>query len=221
MVDLGYGATATTTLELHARLSRVRADVEVVGIEIEPERVRTATGVARTGVSFRLGGFEIPLEDGRRATVVRAFNVLRQYQEHEVPTAWNAMLARLEPGGTLVEGTCDELGRVSSWVALDESGPRSLTISLRLANLEQPSIVAERFPKALIHRNVPGEGANALVSALDTAWARNSPLAGYGPSQRWIATVEALRADGWPILGTRGRWRLGEMTVAWDAVAPR
>ena len=32
VVDLGYGASATTTLELHQRLARVRPDVEVVGV---------------------------------------------------------------------------------------------------------------------------------------------------------------------------------------------
>ena len=32
VVDLGYGASATTSLELHQRLSKTRADVEVIGI---------------------------------------------------------------------------------------------------------------------------------------------------------------------------------------------
>src|ERR1700712_5482913 len=70
VVDLGYGASATTALELHARLARVRPEVEVIGIEIEPERVARASLAARHGVSFRLGGFEVPLPTGRRATVI-------------------------------------------------------------------------------------------------------------------------------------------------------
>ncbi|MEO8093797.1 MAG: class I SAM-dependent methyltransferase, partial [Pseudolysinimonas sp.] len=150
VVDLGFGASATTTLELRDRLTRVRPDVEVVGIEIDPERVRMAAAATRDGVTFRLGGFEIPLDSGRRATVIRALNVLRQYDEGEVADAWKTMRARLQPNGLLVEGTCNEVGRVASWVALDASGPRSFTISLRLADLEKPSIVAERLPKALI-----------------------------------------------------------------------
>ena len=40
VVDLGYGASATTSNELHERLARVRPDVEVLGIEIDHERVR-------------------------------------------------------------------------------------------------------------------------------------------------------------------------------------
>jgi hypothetical protein len=219
VVDLGYGASATTTLELHQRLARAKPDVEVVGIEIEPSRVAIASQSARPGVTFRLGGFEVPL-DGRDATVIRALNVLRQYDESEVLAAWTRMVSRLEPGGVLVEGTCNEVGRVASWVDVTAQGPQTLTISLRLAELERPSIVAERLPKVLIHRNVPGEGIHAFLEDLDRAWATHAPLGVYGPSQRWIATAETL-SSSWPILGGRSRWKLGELTVAWDAVSPR
>ena len=41
-------------------------------------------------------------------------------------------------------------------MGLDPEGPRTFTISLHLPSLERPSIVAQRLPKALIHRNVPG-----------------------------------------------------------------
>src|SRR6185436_11984259 len=103
--------------------------------------------------------------------VIRALNVLRQYDEDEVADAWRTMIARLQPGGVLVEGTCSELGRVASWVALDASGPQTFTIALRLAGLEAPSIVAERLPKSLIHRNVPGERIHDLLVELDRQWA--------------------------------------------------
>jgi hypothetical protein len=220
VVDLGYGARATTVLELHARLAKIRPGVEIIGIEIDPERVAGASLDARPGVSFRLGGFEVPLADGRRPAIIRALNVLRQYDEPEVADAWTRMLTRLQPGGVLVEGTCNETGRVCSWVALTDAGPQTFTVSLRLAELDIPSIVAERLPKALIHRNVPGERIHDFLAELDRAWQVNAPLGVYGPSQRWIATVEAMRASGWPVEGTRARWRLGELTVRWDAVAP-
>jgi hypothetical protein len=225
VVDLGYGASATTSNELRTRLAAVRPDVEVLGIEIDPERVRLATLAALPGVSFRLGGFEVPTDDGRRPAVIRALNVLRQYDEAEVADAWARMTARLAPGGQLVEGTCSELGRVASWVTLDADGPHTFTISLRLAGLEAPSIVAERLPKALIHRNVPGERVHELLLELDRAWATHAPLGVYGPVQRWQASVASVRDAGWPVLdrpplGGRGRWRLGELSVPWAAVAP-
>jgi SAM-dependent methyltransferase len=221
VVDLGYGASATTSLELHQRLSRVRPDVEVIGIEIDPARVAHATLSARPGVSFRLGGFEVPLPDGRRAAVIRALNVLRQYDESLVLENWHRCVDRLQPGGVLVEGTCNEVGRVASWVDVTADGPQSLTVSLRLEGLDKPSIVAERLPKVLIHRNVEGERVHEFLRALDRHWQYNAALSTYAPSQRWIAAATALRAEGWPVLGGKSRWRLGELTVAWRAVEPR
>ena len=217
VVDLGYGASATTSLELFERLLRVRKDVEVVGIEIDPERVRKASERAIPGVSFRLGGFEIP---GRPPLIIRALNVLRQYDESEVLENWKRMSARLQPTGTLVEGTCNEVGRVCSWVAITGEGPQSLTVSLRLAELERPSIVAERLPKALIHRNVPGERVHEFLEALDRHWQYNSGLSAFGPSQRWIAVAAGLKEDGWPVHGPRSRWKLGELTVDWESIKP-
>lgn len=220
VVDLGYGASPVTTVELHDRLRKLRADTRVVGIEIDPARVLAAKTLEREGLSFRLGGFEIPLEAGVRPTIVRAFNVLRQYDESEVAAAWQTVCLRLAPGGLLVDGTCDELGRRSTWVAVDASGPLSLSLSMRLADLSRPSDIAERLPKALIHRNVSGEPIHAYLTALDDAWARQAPQASYGVRQRFMACAGAMRDQGWPLLDGPSRWRLGEITVNWSAVQP-
>jgi len=220
VVDLGFGASPVTAVELHARLRRVRRDVRVVGIEIDPARVRAARELERPGLTFALGGFEVPLDGGERPTVVRAFNVLRQYAEQDVPAAWATVLARLAPGGLLVDGTCDELGRRATWVAVDATGPVSLSVSLRLAGMQRPSAVAERLPKALIHRNVPGEAVHGFLAAMDQAWARQAPHASYGVRQRFRAAMAALKEQGWPLLDGPERWRLGEVTVAWAAVSP-
>jgi SAM-dependent methyltransferase len=231
VVDLGFGASAVTALELCARLTRVRPDVEVLGLEIDPERVARAraqlTAVRagstdfspRSRVTFALGGFEVPAP--RRPTVIRAMNVLRQYDEAAVVGAWSRMTARLAPDGLLVEGTCDELGRISTWVAVSpDAAPQTFTISLRLAGLERPSIAAERLPKVLIHRNIPGERIHCLLNALDEEWDRAAALSPFGAVQRWEATLAALRGRAWPVQ-QRSRWRLGELTVPWSAVAPK
>jgi SAM-dependent methyltransferase len=219
VVDLGVGATPVTAVELLERLRRVRADVEVVGIEIEPARVAAALTLSRPGLRFALGGFEVPLDGGLRPVVVRAFNVLRQYPEADVQPAWRSVRERLAPDGLLIDGTCDEVGRRACWVAVTAGdGPVSLTLSTRLAGLEHPSELAERLPKALIHRNVPGEPVHAFLSALDDAWSRSAHLAVFGVRQRWQASAAAVRAAGWPVLDGPARWRLGELTVAWDAV---
>lgn len=218
VVDLGYGRAPTTTLELAQRLRGIRADLRVVGLEIDPERVRSAQSLADPpAVTFARGGFELA---GLRPVLVRAMNVLRQYEADTVEQAWRVVTGQLAPGGLLVEGTCDELGRLATWVAVDRTGPLTLTLAARVASLERPSQLAERLPKALIHRNVPGEPIHALFEALDHSWAVSASLAAFGPRQRWVATVQRLADQGWSVVGGRHRWRLGEMTIRWSAVEP-
>ncbi|GAA4457148.1 hypothetical protein GCM10023170_052910 [Phytohabitans houttuyneae] len=219
VVDLGYGESPVTAVELRDRLvAAVRPDVRVVGLEIDPARVAAAAPVADPpGLTFARGGFELA---GLRPTLVRAFNVLRQYEEAAVPAAWQTMAEALAPGGAVVEGTCDELGRLASWVVLDAAGPRTLTLAAKLSTLDTPATLAERLPKALIHRNVPGEPIHTFISTMDAAWRDAAPYATFGPRQRWLRTVFATRAAGWPILDRASRWRLGEVTVKWQTIAP-
>ena len=229
VVDLGYGAKAVTPVEFIERIRTVRPDARLIGFEIDPERVTSArtelaqwaeAGRTIPGVEFALGGFETPLPAGSKAVMVRAFNVLRQYDEADVLPAWHRMVGALAPEGVLIEGTCDEIGRVATWVAVTTDGPQTLTLSLKLDALDEPSISAERLPKILIHRNVPGESVHRFMSELDRAWKTHAPLGSFGASQRWVATVETMKATGWPVHAGRTRWRLGEITLDWSAVSP-
>ncbi|SNR48447.1 class I SAM-dependent methyltransferase [Blastococcus mobilis] len=218
VVDLGYGSSAVTTLELVERLSPEVDRLEVVGLEIDPARVAAVEADRDPPrVDFRVGGFELA---GLQPVLVRAFNVLRQYDEESAARAWETMCAALGPGGVVVEGTCDEWGRRSAWVALDADGPLTLTLATRVADISTPSDLAERLPKALIHRNMPGQPVHAFLRAFDAAWAAAAGLSAFGPRQRWVAAVEALAAEGWPLVGSTRRWRHGEVTVRWSAVAP-
>ncbi|MFF6985461.1 class I SAM-dependent methyltransferase [Streptomyces sp. NPDC010273] len=223
-VDLGYGAAPWTAVELLTRLRTVAPHTHVVGIEIDPVRVAAAKPYERDGLTFRHGGFEIPLP--QRPALIRAANVLRQYDEAQVAEVWAHLCGRLAPatedsrGGLLVEGTCDEIGRRHVWVALGPEGPRTVTFAARLGSLERPSDLAERLPKALIHRNVPGEPVHAFLRDFDRAWAAAAPYASYGARQRWIRAVRDLTAD-WPVTDGPARWRQGEVTVSWEALTPR
>jgi hypothetical protein len=226
VVDLGYGASPVTTAELFTRLRAIHAHVQVTGIEIDPVRVAAARPYEREGLSFRLGGFELPVD--RPPTLIRAFNVLRQYAEAEAWAAWGRMSRALAPDGVLVEGTCGEIGRRAVWVALhrtpDVGSPRTITFAAHLRSLTRPSDLAERLPKTLIHRNVPGERVHDVLSAFDRAWAAAAPYSAFGARQRWVAAVELLAREQ-PVhihapLGGRARWRLGEVTLPWTAVTP-
>jgi hypothetical protein len=216
VIDLGYGATPVTAVELADRLRRVWPDVRVLGLEIDPARVAAATPAADPPrLTFARGGFELA---GECPAIVRAANVLRQYDEATAATAWDTMCGRLAPGGVLVEGTSDELGRRAAWVLLDAAGPRSLTLACRVASIDRPSDLAERLPKALIHRNVPGERIHALLTDFDATWAAAAPVTPFGPRQRWDAACTGLAARGWPVDTSRARH--GELTVEWASVAP-
>ena len=226
VVDLGYGRLPVTTLELTARLRAVRPDIRVVGLEIDPERVALANTVAhagvgseeRAGTEFRLGGFELA---GLRPVLVRAFNVLRQYPEDAVAEAWRTMRDNLAPGGVLLDGTCDELGRRSCWVLLDRDGPVSLTLACDARDIEQPSDLAERLPKVLIHQNISGQPIHTLFEAADRAWAAAAGQSVFGPRARWRAMLAGLRAAGFPIEAQRRNPRDAVLTVPWAVVAPR
>jgi hypothetical protein len=251
IVDLGYGASPVTTLELYRRVRAVAPDAEVTGLEIDPDRVASAgrrladlraAGDELPGLSFAVGGFELPLP--RPPVLIRAFNVLRQYPEDRAWAAWSRLRCGLADGGLLVEGTCDEIGRRAVWVTLPALPPGSMppgsmppaaqsapggregliTFSARLASLERPSDLAERLPKTLIHRNVPGEPVHQFLRDLDRAWDHAAPYSPFGPRQRWLAAVTSLSAT-WPVaghppFGGRRRWRLGEVTLPWAALAP-
>jgi len=211
VIDLGYGATPVTAVELRRRLAAsVRRDVAVVGLEIDPVRVEAALPYADPpGLEFRLGGFELV---GLNPVVVRAFNVLRQYDESEVGAAWHAMTAT---GAVLIEGTCDELGRIATWTVVSAGQPSTLTFSARLSDLDHPATFAERLPKALIHHNVPGHPVHDLLRLMGRAW--ETEATPFGPRQRWMATARRLRAEGLPVLDGPPRWRLGELTFPWPA----
>lgn len=231
VIDLGYGASPVTTVELYRRVRAVAPNIEVAGLEIDPERVTAAgrrladlrsAGDPLPGLSFAPGGFELPAP--RRPHLVRAFNVLRQYPEERAWAYWARLRAGLAEGGVLVEGTCDEIGRRAVWVTLPKHGAGLITFSTRLASLDRPSDLAERLPKTLIHRNVPGEPVHRFLSDFNRAWYSAAPYSAFGPRQRWMMAVTSL-SHFWPVAryppyGGPGRWRLGEVTLPWAALAP-
>lgn len=229
VVDLGYGAHPVTTLEWARRLRTINPRVTVVGIEIDAERVAAAQHLAGDGVVFVQGGFELAYLEDRagidrsdpgQPVVIRAANVLRQYPVSDVAGAWDILRARLAPGGVLLDVTCDEIGRRCCWVEVGAHGPRTLSFSAALPHLRTPSELAARLPKALIHRNVPSEPIHAFLQAWDRAWQEHAAAQVFGRRQRFIASAHTLRSWGWPLVGGVRRWRLGELSIAWSAVAP-
>jgi len=71
----------------------------------------------------------------------------------------------------------------------------------------------------LIHRNVPGEKIYSFLTEFDQAWMSHSAMIPFGARQRWVAAIESLQSS-YPVLDSKARWRLGELTVPWEVVAP-
>ena len=215
-VDLGYGAYSVTTREWFDRIREVRDDIEMIGIEIDPVRVKEAQVDAQPQLSFMQGGFEVPTP--RKPLIIRAFNVLRQYDEDDVRNAWKAMTSRLQDEGVLIEGTCDELGRIATWVSLlpHSDSPTTLTFACDAQHLERPSQFAERLPKILIHHNVPGKKIHAFLTDWDKAWNSAAPMGVFGARQRWHASIRHL-TSAWKVKSEPSK--LGSLCIDWDEVS--
>lgn len=230
VVDLGFGAEPQTTLEMAARLRRLNPTLPVLGVEIDPERVAAAAPFADDLTAFRLGGFNLPLnrdhttEDGEAAPetvrLLRAFNVLRQYDEEQVTDAYRRLGSYLLPGGLLVEGTSDPPGRF--WVAnilrrWDGGLPEDSTkdgASLRAEGLLfstnfragfEPAMFQPVLPKNLIHHMQPGQPIYDFFAAWKQAHRETAAHQAWGLRRWFVAGVRRLAELGYPPL-LHGRW---------------
>lgn len=189
-IDLGYGAYPITSVETFHRLRRLNPGLRVLGVEIDPQRVAEARPFSEPGLEFRLGGFNLPLAAGESVSVIRAFNVLRQYEESEVEKALAALSAPLTEGGLILEGTCDPLGRLLTFNLYRNAsvaqpgatgrGPEHL--ALVLAPTLRADFLPRQFqavlPKNFIHHAEPGGPIDRFFGAWHAAWQYARSLAG-------------------------------------------
>ena len=110
VVDVGFGETPVTTLEL-AETLHGNTNLQIVGVERDAARVAAAQTSSRLHLSFREGGFD-SLGEFVPAVLVRALNVLRAYPEPEAAAAIDLLAAPLVDGGLLIEGTTDTEGHL-------------------------------------------------------------------------------------------------------------
>lgn len=211
-VDLGYGAEPHTTLEWAHRLRTYASGLPVLGVEIEPDRVQRALPHADPLTDFRLGGFDLPLRGDEAVRLVRAFNVLRQYEEHEVAPAWGLLSQQILPGGLLVDGTSCPLGR--AWTAClvrrPETGDQpweleALVLGSNLRTGFDPEVVQTRLPKAFIHRMEPGEPVHTFFEDWKQAVQQTCALSVWGVRQHFAAAAAHLAGQGHDV-SLRPRW---------------
>jgi hypothetical protein len=214
VVDLGFGARPWTALEMADRFAQVNPAVRVLGVEIDPDRVADALPFADPPrVGFAVGGFNLArVLGGQRARVVRAYNVLRQYEEADVPGAMALIAEALEPGGILIEGTSNPSGAMVAfdvWRKPATMAPGNDAGSLEHVALvfgtnfradHEPGDYQTILPKRLIHRMLEPKPARLFADWRVAAEIARGATAGGGRRERWGTAAETLRARfGWPI----------------------
>lgn len=217
-VDLGYGFDARTTLESASRFRRLNPDLKILGVEIDKERVEAALPFADEKTFFRLGGFNLPLKQGEHVRLIRAFNVLRQYEEKDFAPAYERLAEYVLPGGLMIEGTSNPFGSI--WSAnLVRRTMESRSELLDLRHWQHEALVfstnfrlgfnVEEFqtilPKNLIHHVVRGEPIFDFFENWKSAAAETSAMRTYGARQWFIATAERMAARGIAVAAQR-KW---------------
>jgi hypothetical protein len=205
IIDVGYGAQAWTALEMWERWQSLNPRLRLLGVEIDPERVAAALPYQQPGsIEFRLCGFNVrDVLDGRKARLIRAYNVLRQYDESAVPQALATMAHALEPGGLLIEGTSTPSGRLAVFDVYRQQAnglqQLELVFGTNFRDSADPIEFQAILPKRLIHH-----AQAAQPAAFFDAWRQTLRLArglGQGGLRRqwWIAAQLLREKYGYPI----------------------
>lgn len=217
-VDLGYGFDARTTLESAARFRRLNPNLKILGVEIDKERVEAARPFADEKTFFRLGGFNLPLQEGETVRLIRAFNVLRQYEEKDFVPAYARLAEYVLPGGLLIEGTATPFGNL--WAAnlarREESAQWSFEALVFSTNFRSGFDVEEFqtiLPKNYIHRMVKGEPICDFFEAWKRSAAETASAKAFGHKQWFAAAADSLARKGFDV-DLRKKW-LGKGYLIW------
>jgi hypothetical protein len=210
-VDLGYGFDARTTLESAERFRRVNPNLPILGVEIDKERVDAALPYADEITHFRLGGFNLPLQSTESVRLIRAFNVLRQYEEKDFIPAYEQLAQYVLPGGLMIEGTSNPFGSI--WVAnlvrktlesdsLLSGSPwkfEALVFSTSFRMGFDITDFQAVLPKNYIHHVTQGELIHDFIEAWKRSAAETSPAKVFGLKQWFAASAQSLAAKGYDV----------------------
>jgi hypothetical protein len=218
-VDLGYGFDARTTLESAERFRRINPTLPILGVEIDKERVEAALPHADAITHFRTGGFNLPLLPTETVRLIRAFNVLRQYEEKDFLPAYETLSRYVLPGGLMIEGTSNPFGSI--WTAnlarktLNPQGVHTWKMEALVfsTNFHMGFNILDFqavLPKNHIHHVVQGELIYNFFEAWKRSTAETSAAKIFGLKQWFSASAESLAGKGYKI-DLRKKW----LTKGW------
>lgn len=183
IVDVGYGESPVTTLELARALRSAGRGLRVIGIE------REARPDLEHEVELLAGDFSTCGQLAPTA-VVRAMNVLRGYREEEVPAIHAALGAGLVEGGLLIEGSSDTDGHVTVvWLLRKRAGVLAREALLFHTDFERgfsPWLFRDWLPRDLRRRAQPGTTIHSLLSRWD------EQATGTTPQERFVRSLPGV-----------------------------
>ena len=203
-VDLGYGFDPRTTLESAARFRKLNPNLNILGVEIDKERVEAALPFADDKTFFRLGGFNLPLHSGETVRLIRAFNVLRQYEEQDFAPAYERLAEFVLPSGLMIEGTSTPYGQLwaANLVRRTENASWKMEALVFSTNFRL-GFEAQEFqtilPKNYIHRMMRGEPIHEFFEAWKHSAAETSSAKTFGLKQWFASSAESLARKGFRI----------------------
>ena len=202
-IDLGYGFDPRTTLESAERFRRINPDLPILGVEIDKERVDAALPYADEITHFRLGGFNLPLQPSERVRLIRAFNVLRQYEEKDFAPAYERLAEYVLPGGLMIEGTSTPFGQLwAANVVRKQEKDWKFEALVFSTNFRMGFDIIDFqavLPKNYIHHVVPGDEIYDFVEAWKRSAAETAFTKVFGLRQWFVASAESLAAKGYKI----------------------
>jgi hypothetical protein len=188
VLEVGIGERVDTLVELAEALG-----AWPTAIEVHPGRVARARAAVPAPI-LEADALQPP-QHHLRYGLVRCANVLRQYPDGEVPAAHGALVAHLQEGGVVLEGTCDAGGDVGSFHVLgrgdDGVERRALVFFSSFSRGFAPIQLRDWLPRDL-RREVRAGGVMADFFARWTAVWRE--VRGGVPAEDFRRTVAALGA---------------------------
>ena len=135
--------------------------------------------------------------------LIRAFNVLRQYEEKDFVPAYETLAQYVLPGGLMIEGTSNPFGSI--WVAnvvrKIESGWKfeALVFSTNFRMGFDIIDFQAVLPKNYIHHVFQGEPIHDFLEAWKRSAAETSAAKVFGAKQWFVAAAENLASKGYKI----------------------
>jgi hypothetical protein len=135
---------------------------------------------------------------------IRAFNVLRQYEEEDFAPAYERLAQYMLPGGLMIEGTSNPFGSVwcANLVRKAETGDWRFEALVFSTSFRQGFDITDFqavLPKNLIHRVVPGEPIYEFFEAWKGSAAETSAMKTYGLRQWFVQSGESLAQKGYKV----------------------